>query len=92
MINPGIDLGGGLDEVELTEFLTANGYAKKSDIPSLTGYATQSWVEGKGYALASDLNTISAKLNNFLEGSDTDTIINKWLELETFLSGLSALS
>ena len=89
MINPGIDLGGGLDEVELTEFLTTNGYAKKSDIPSLSGYATQSWVEGKGYALSSDLNAISAKLNNFLEGSDTDTIINKWLELETFLSGLS---
>lgn len=89
MINPGIDLGGGLDEVELTEFLTTNGYAKKSDIPSLSGYATQSWVEGKGYALTSDLDSISAKLNNFLEGSDTDTIINKWLELETFLSGLS---
>lgn len=24
-------------------------YALKSDIPSLTGYATESWVEGKGY-------------------------------------------
>ena len=63
-----------------------SGYITSS---ALTGYATQSWVEGKGYALASDLDSISAKLNNFLEGSDTDTIINKWLELETFLSGLS---
>ena len=31
-------------------------YAKKSDIPSLAKYATQQWVEAKGYALASALN------------------------------------
>ena len=28
-------------------------------------------------------------MNNFLEGSDTDTIINKWKELEAFLSGMA---
>ena len=64
-------------------------YALASDIPSLSGYATQSWVESKGYALNSELTALSTKVNDFLEGSDTDTIINKWLELEAFLSGLS---
>ena len=28
---------------------TENVYAKKSEIPSLNGYATEAWVEGKGY-------------------------------------------
>ena len=64
-------------------------YALASDIPSLSGYATQSWVESKGYALNSELTALSTKVNDFLDGSDTDTIINKWLELEAFLSGLS---
>ena len=35
------------------------------------------------------VNDLSTKFDNFLTGSDTDTIINKWKELETFLSGLS---
>lgn len=37
--------------------------------------------------LSSSLSNVSTKLNNFLEGSDTDTIINKWKELEAFLAG-----
>ena len=89
MINPNINLGGGLDYVELESYLTDNNYAKKSDIPSLSGYATESWVLGKGYASSSDLSALTTKVNDFLEGSDTDNIINKWKELETFLSGLS---
>lgn len=56
---------------------------------ALNGYATESWVEGKGYALQTSLDAVSTKLNNFLEGSDTDTIINKWKELEAFLAGMS---
>ena len=55
---------------------------------ALTEYATESWVQGKGYALQTSLDAVSTKLNNFLEGSDTDTIINKWKELEAFLSGM----
>lgn len=55
---------------------------------AFNGYATESWVEGKGYALQTSLDAVSAKLNDFLEGSDTDTIINKWKELEAFLSGM----
>lgn len=55
---------------------------------ALTGYATESWVTSKNYATADALNAVSTKLNDFLEGSDTDTIINKWKELEAFLSGM----
>lgn len=42
-----------------------------------------------GYALQTSLDLVSEKLNNFLEGSDTDSIINKWKELEVFLGGLT---
>ena len=56
---------------------------------ALNGYATESWVEAKGYALQTSLDAVSTKLNDFLEGSDTDTIINKWKELEAFLAGMS---
>lgn len=41
------------------------------------------------YALQTSLDEVSTKLNDFLEGSDTDTIINKWKELEVFLSGMA---
>lgn len=50
-VNDTIDAG--LDEAALASYLTANRYAKLSDIPSLAGYATQSWVEGKSYATRS---------------------------------------
>lgn len=42
-----------------------------------------------GYAKKTSLDAVSSKLNGFLEGSDTDTIINKWKELEAFLSGMT---
>lgn len=42
-----------------------------------------------GYALQTSLDLVSEKLNNFLEGTDTDSIINKWKELEAFLGGLA---
>lgn len=56
---------------------------------ALTGYATESWVASKNYATTEALNAVSNKLNDFLEGSDADTIINKWKELEAFLSGMA---
>lgn len=99
----------GLNESQLSDYLTTNNYAKKSDIPSLTGYATESWVLGKGYitsaaltgyatqswvntqlgsyATSSALQAVSDKLNDFLTGTDTDNVINKWKELEAFLTG-----
>lgn len=55
---------------------------------ALTGYATQNWVI-ENYATKSELSAVSNKLNDFLEGSDTDNIINKWKELEAFLSGMA---
>jgi hypothetical protein len=51
---------------------------------------------GETFARQQDLGTLnntvtqlSNKLNNFLEGSDADNIINKWKELEAFLDGLT---
>lgn len=67
-INPEIDLGGGLDENELYNYLTSNNYAKKSDIPSLDGYATESWVVNKGYATTSDLD---ARIDALVNGAPT---------------------
>ena len=45
------DAVAGLDEEELAQYLTANNYAKKTDITAaLAGYATQDWVTQQGYA------------------------------------------
>lgn len=64
------------------------GYATESWVTG-KGYATESWVASKNYATTEALNAVSSKLNDFLEGSDTDNIINKWKELEAFLSGMA---
>lgn len=64
------------------------GYATESWVTG-KGYATESWVASKNYATTEALNAVSNKLNDFLEGSDTDNIINKWKELEAFLSGMA---
>lgn len=42
----------GLNEGQLASYLSTNNYAKKSDIPSLVGYATEKWVTDKGYLVA----------------------------------------
>lgn len=42
----------GLNENQLAAYLSTNNYAKKSDIPSLAGYATEKWVADKGYLVA----------------------------------------
>ncbi|MDE7460242.1 MAG: shufflon system plasmid conjugative transfer pilus tip adhesin PilV [Paramuribaculum sp.] len=49
----------GLDTTELAAYLQEHDYARLSDIPALPDlsiYATQDWVTGKGYALASALD------------------------------------
>ena len=74
-VNPDAEFG--LNEDELAAYLVDKQYA------------TQSWVYGLKYASASALGDLTNKVDDFLEGSDTDAIINKWKELETFLSGLS---
>lgn len=86
--------GGGsdFDATKMWAALSAatNEQINKSHLTTaLNGYATESWVKDRGYALQTSLDAVSTKLNNFLEGSDTDTIINKWKELEAFLSGMA---
>lgn len=66
--------GGSLDEEQLEEYLKP--YAKTADVAN-------------AYATKSSVNALSTQLNDFLSGSDTDTIINKWSELEKFLAGLA---
>ncbi|WP_042368864.1 hypothetical protein [Bacteroides neonati] len=51
--------GSGAEQINkshLTEALA--GYARTSDIPSLTGYATESWVNDKGYVTTTRLNEL----------------------------------
>lgn len=81
--------------------VNGNTYAPNEDgiitlpnYPSLSGYATEQWVNNtlSGYATSSSLSQLSAKVDNFLEGTDTDGIINKWKELESFLAGQTQTS
>ncbi len=37
------------------------------------------------------INNLAAKLNNFLEGTDSDNIINTWKELQEFLKGITGV-
>lgn len=37
------------------------------------------------------INNVAARLNNFLEGTDADDIINTWKELQDFLKGISGV-
>lgn len=41
------------------------------------------------YALKSELSALQSVFNDFLEGDDTDMVINRWKELEAFLNGIS---
>ena len=58
---------------------------------AITSITSTMVVDALGYipANGSDVTALQNKVNDFLSGSDTDTIINKWKELEAFLSGLS---
>lgn len=84
--------GSSFDENAMWAALATSNSEKQIDkshiTTALTGYATESWVS-QNYATASALASVSNKLNDFLEGSDTDEIINKWKELEAFLSGMA---
>lgn len=85
--------GSSFDENAMWVALATSNSEKQIDkshiTTALTGYATESWVASKNYATTEALNAVSNKLNDFLEGSDADTIINKWKELEAFLSGMA---
>lgn len=77
-----------------TYTLNEDGIITLPNYPSLSGYATEQWVNNtlSGYATSSSLSQLSAKVDNFLEGTDTDGIINKWKELESFLAGQTQTS
>ena len=70
---------GGLDETQLEDYLTSNGYA------------TQTWVTNKGYALQSSLTAVDNRLKSvetFFATDDTDSYVNKWVEIVTFLNAV----
>lgn len=70
----------GLDESALATYLTENNYAKKSDIPSLAGYATESWVTGKGYITPSALAPYLKIDGSNGTAAGVSTLINKLTE------------
>ena len=41
------------------------------------------------YALKRELSSLRSLFNDFLEGDDTDDVINRWKDLEAFLNGIS---
>ena len=83
--------GGGIKNITQSGSGNAvTGMTLSSDGKTITA------VFGEIFARQQDLGTLnntvtqlSNKLNNFLEGSDADNIINKWKELEAFLDGLT---
>lgn len=56
----------GLDEAALAQYLATNHYAKTTDIPSLEGYATQTWASGQ-FAL----KTVAINAGTGLTGGGT---------------------
>lgn len=68
------NLNVGLDETKLKEYLDTNEYITKTAGNEL-------------YAPLASFNELNTKFNDFLIGSDTNNIIDKWKELEAFLSG-----
>ena len=85
----------GLNENQLAAYLSTNNYAKKSDIPSLAGYATEKWVTDKGYLVATAFDKANWNaaygwgnhaLSGYAKQTDLKTVSDK---LNSFLSGES---
>ena len=84
--------GNAITSVELEDDGTMLMFRKDKeflDKESLEGEFYNKEYIDENFALVSDVNGLAERFDDFLEGSDTDTIINKWKELETFLSGLT---
>ena len=76
-VNPDyIQSVGGLDENELANYLTNNNYAKKSDIPSLSGYATESFVVSQGYITQP---TLADSLTPYAKTADVNSLLTEYL-------------
>ena len=79
----------GLDETALGKYLTDNSYAKKSDIPSLTGYATQAWVQNQKYLTSASLtgyatqSWVNTKLGDYTTTADLTTLLGNKVDKVT---------
>lgn len=56
---------------------------------ALLGYATEQWISNQGFAKQSSLDGVDNRLKSvetFFATSDTDSLVNKWSEIVTFLN------
>lgn len=95
--------GGGLDESQLEEYLTANGYTKQDWVlaqqyitqAALDGFATEDWVRLQGYLKNSDLASINAAilaLNNYFVGGVAKNADNLDGKDSTYFASADALN
>ena len=56
---------------------------------AIGGGKTIAFPDLSAYALRSDFIRLESSFNDFLEGDDTDNVINRWKELEAFLNNIS---
>lgn len=95
--------GGGLDESQLEEYLTANGYTKQDWVlaqqyitqAALDGLASEDWVRLQGYLKNSDLASINAAilaLNNYFVGGVAKNADNLDGKDSTYFASADALN
>lgn len=95
--------GGGLDEAQLEEYLTANGYTKQDWVlaqqyitqAALDGLASEDWVRLQGYLKNSDLASINAAilaLNNYFVGGVAKNADNLDGKDSTYFASADALN
>lgn len=84
----GVAGGGGINETQLAEYLTSNNYAKKTDIPSLSGYATETWVQNRGYLTSSSLSGYATETWVQNRGYATET----WVQNQGYLKTHQSLA
>lgn len=69
-----------------TQLENGAGYITDS---ALNGYATEQWVSNQGFAKQSALTAVDNRLTAvevFFATEDSDTLVNKWAEIVTFLN------
>ena len=83
--------GGGIKNITQSGSGNAvTNMALSSDGKTITAVFGETFARQQDFGtLNNTVTQLSNKLNNFLEGSDADNIINKWKELEAFLDGLT---
>lgn len=77
------------DSGYLTEHQDLTDYAKKTDIPSLNGYATEQWVGEQGYLTEhQDLTQITEDIKNINDSLEIENAIGTSFELITSQGGI----